>query len=460
MLKRVSLYPILLGLMIIFNPCSLLSAFSQEGTEFWVCFERNYKDQQSTTPQNELHLQLFISGNTETKIQVDIQAIQFHKEINLKAGTLEVVDIDAAAQIKVNEQAQHLGVHIQSEKPISVYGLNNRFQTTDTYTALPLSSLGKEYRILSYTNQDDLLSQCAIVATEDHTKVTIIPTANSEKQLLANKPSLINLMKGEVFQFAAKLDYKTEKVKPDNQAHDVVITSTSENTSKKTIYRDLTGTYISADKKIAVFSGHQCGYVPSNIIACNHLVEQMLPMDCWGTLYYAGELKSRKGSIIRVITGSEHTSISVNDSLRGELNPGQIYEFEGNNQLIKIKSNKPISVAQFSKGLRSDSIGDPMMMLIRPESAFQKSYRISTPKKGMWHHYINIYASLNVINNLKLDGKQVGIEIFKQYEGTNFYFGSIEIEYGSHFLESTEAFGISSYGFGYDQDAFDAYGNM
>ena len=423
-------------------------SFSQEGTEFWVCFERNYKELPIGNDKMRLHLQLFITSSYDCNVSIDIEKIYFHKEISLKTGKLEVVDIEPTAQIVINESPQSLGVHITSGKAITVYGLNSRAQTTDTYTALPVTSLGKEYRVMSYFNSQGLLSQCAILATENNTTVTIIARVNSENSIGAGSPVSIKLMKGEVYQFCS--------VSSGNRIYDM-----NDASGKLIIDKgDLSGTFISADKNIAVFSGHQCGYVPQNIMACNHLVEQLIPTENWGKVYYAGVLKSRKSSIIRVLAGQNDSKIVINDNVEKVLNAGEYYEFEGKNNLFIIESNNPISVAQYSMGFKSDSVGDPMMMLIRPESAFQKSYRISTPKQGSWHHYVNVFAANKFLDNLKIDGKPVDKSLFRNIEGTNFYFGTIEIQYGSHFLESTEPFGISSYGFGYGNDGYDAYGNM
>ena len=178
------------------NLFSQNKSFSQEGTEFWVCFERNYKDSKMLSEQTRLHLELYITSSYDCNVSIDIEKIYFHKEISVKAGKLEVVDIEPTAQVVINESPQSLGVHITSDRAITVNGLNSRFQTTDTYTALPVSSLGKEYRVMSYNNSQGLLSQCAVIATENNTKVTIVPSMNSEKSLVAGQTDAVTLMKG------------------------------------------------------------------------------------------------------------------------------------------------------------------------------------------------------------------------------------------------------------------------
>jgi hypothetical protein len=145
-------------------------------------------------------------------------------------------------------------IYITSDVPISVYGLNRRAQTTDNYLAFPTEVLGTEYMVLSYYSfSPEMQSTFAIVATEDSTTIEITPTTQTSGGKPANRPFTITLNKGNVYQVGAR-----------NNSHSV-------NNPK-----DLTGTYIKSNKKIAVFGGHQCATVPSPAVtACNVLCEQL-----------------------------------------------------------------------------------------------------------------------------------------------------------------------------------------
>lgn len=46
---------------------------------------------------------------------------------------------------------------------------------------------------------------------------------------------------------------------------------------------DLTGTYISSDKPVAVFSGNVRASIPTSRTSRDHLVEQMIPVQTWGS---------------------------------------------------------------------------------------------------------------------------------------------------------------------------------
>ena len=156
---------------------------SSEGTEFWLCFMKNFREAGLTDQsgrQGGLRLQLFITSSYDAEVRIRVEGIQFDNTVTVKANTVVNVSIPAMAQASAQESPERLAVHITSDKPVSVYGLSSRFQTTDTYLGLPVNILGTEYRVMGYTkiqNSPEMLSELSIVATEDGTEVTIVPRA-------------------------------------------------------------------------------------------------------------------------------------------------------------------------------------------------------------------------------------------------------------------------------------------
>lgn len=404
-----------------------------EGTEFWLCFEKNYKEPEKPTESDRIMLELFITGNKDANVNIQIEGLNYKQKLFVPAGTVKNVKIPAGAQIRSEEIIERLAVHVTSDNPISVYGLNRRFQTTDTYLGLPTNVLGKEYRTMCYTVSQGLMSQFAIVATEDSTIVTIMTTANTTKYP-ANYPYKVYLNKGEVYQVVANYELQSKC--------------------------DLTGSLIKANKDIAVFSGHQCAYVTPDIIACNHLVEQMPPLSSWGKHFYIGKFKARSKYTYRVLANEDSTKVFEDNILVKTLKAGEYYESEARKN-IQLTATKPVLVAQYSQGFRNgDAIGDPMMILISPTQQFLRHYRFATPIDGYWKHYINIVVPTNSITSLKLNGLPIDSSNFEKLGISRYSIGYIEIPFGTHTIEGTQPFGMYSYGFGYDRDSFDAYGNM
>lgn len=403
------------------------------GTEFWICFMKNFQEDDPKRPAGELFLELFLTGEEDTWVTIEIPGINYRTRVFVRGKTIENIRLPAAAQVKSFQVKEKLGVRITSEKPIFVYGLNRRFQTTDSFLAFPVEVLGNEYRVMCYTVSIEMLPIFAVVATEDNTEVTIIPSFDTEFNP-ANVPFTVRMNKGEVYQVAAKFVASPKC--------------------------DLTGSIVRADKKIAVFSGHQCAYVPPNKSACNHLVEQMPPLASWGKHYYVGILKSRRNYTVRILANEPETRVFIDGKLVRTLNAGEFFDSLANKPL-QVTANKPILVAQFSHGYNiGDSIGDPMMLLVSPTQQFLKSYRFATPVNGEWRHFINVVIPTIAIRSLRLDGLPVDSSLFEQIGISRYSIGYIPIEYGSHYIEADLPFGMYSYGFGFGKDAYDAYGTM
>ena len=404
------------------------------GKEFWLCFQKNYR-QQGGRPN--LRLELFITAVREARVRIEIEELRFYREVQVPARSVVNVSIPPGAQIVSSEVKSRKAIHIVSDQPISVYGLNRRPQSTDTYLGLPVSALGTEYRVVAYTKLSrDYLSQFAIIATEDDTKVTIVPTAETRKRRPPGVPFTIELDRGEVYQVIAAYDIRSPS--------------------------DLTGSYIRASKPVAVFSGHSCAYVPPLVQACNHLVEQIPPMSKWGKHFYVGKLAKRKRYTVRVVAAYPNTKVFENNRLVATLNAGEFYENSNVRDNILIASDRPVLVAQYAHGsddLR-DRIGDPMMILITPTQQFLPYYQFATPVRGTWRHYINLIVPRSALRSLRLDGKPVDTTIFQRIGVSRYYFAQLQVPYGTHIIQADEPFGMYSYGLGYGVDDYDAYGNV
>ncbi len=409
---------------------------TSEGTEFYLCFQRNYKDsRQSRDLKNNLALELFLTAGSDANAEITIDGLGYKRMVKVPGGTVVQVKIDPNAQVTGEEILQRLAVHIVSDIPVSVYGLNHRFQTTDTYLGLPVSALGFEYRAIGYRYSEGLMSQFAVIATEDETEVTITPTALTSKYRRSGIPYTVRMKAGDVYQVTANPD--------------------SPNLG------DLTGSLIQANKKIAVFSGHQCAYVPNPIIGCNFLVEQLPPVSAWGKHYYVGLLQGRSRHTIRVMAAEPKTKVFENSALVAVLNAGEFYENSAARRHIQITADKPVLVAQYSQGFSNgDSIGDPMMLLISPTQQFMKEYRFATPISGEWNHYINVVIPTKSIPTLRLDGRRVDSTTFQTLGLSRYSIAQLQVKYGTHIIKANDPFGLYSYGFGYKSQAYDAYGTM
>jgi hypothetical protein len=417
------------------------------GREFWLCFMMNYKEDPDN-PKNALLLELFITGDKDANVTINIEAIGYHQTIFVPGGTVKSIVIDSKAQIKSFDIVERgLAVEVTSDTPISVYGLNRRYQTTDTYLGFPVNVLGTEYRVMCYHAADIMAPIFAIVGIENNTIVNITPNTLTSSGRKKGEIYQVTLNKGDVYQVRSET---LKTILRKNQIDDFHV--------------DLTGSLIKSNKKIAVFSGHECSYVPAGpprIKACNHLVEQMPPINSWGKHFYIGKFKGRSFYTFRVLANENNTKIFENSKQIATLQAGEFIE-RNSKENLQITADKPVLVAQYSQGFENgDAIGDPMMLLISPTQQFLNQYRFATPVNGSWNHYINVVVPNSAINTIELDGQKVDSKRFETLGLTRYSIAFLQVPYGTHYIRGEEPFGMYSYGFGFgDIDAYDAYGNM
>src|ERR1039458_3504596 len=244
------------------EPCSSPS----RGTEFWLTFPGNYAPDPNHPPQP----QLFITGTTGTAGTVSMPglAVPFTANFTIPGGGAATVTLPAVADLgNANNLIQTNGIHVVASQSVSVYGYNHVPFTTDAFLGLSTRSIGKSYLVLSYRNVFTGVpelngAQFAIVATVDNTTVSIIPS-NS----VGWAPFSFTLMQGQTYQLRNTNPFPA----------------------------DITGTSVVADQPIAVFGSHQCANIPdANVFFSDYLVEQLFPLELWGTNFVTVPLRSEE----------------------------------------------------------------------------------------------------------------------------------------------------------------------
>jgi hypothetical protein len=441
--------------ILLFISCNLLLAQEKkqrmeevikngEGKEFYLAFMINFNDDANSN-SHPLENMVFITSDYNANVKIEFSKEQQSQNLKVRAGEVISVRLNRFSQATLFEM-EDVGqaIHITADTQISVYGLNRRKQTTDNYLAFPVEVLGTEYMVMSYyVFSPEMQSTFSIVATENNTIVEITPTIKTSGGKPAGQPFKITLNKGSVYQVGA------------NTAH---------NSNPK----DLTGTYIKANKKIAVYGGHQCATVPYPAVsACNVLCEQLPSLNTWGKNFYIGAFKSRSFYTYRVLASKDSTKVFEDTTLIAVLNKGEFVQ-RNSRRNIQITADKPVLVAQYSQGSSNgDNIGDPMMILISPTQQYLKKYRFATPVNGEWIHYINVFVPTNAVNSFEINGKSIKTDAFTRFGNTKYSIANISLPYGSHTVKCNVPFGLTSYGFGIQRlgfvagpDAYDAYGAM
>ena len=167
------------------------------------------------------------------------------------------------------------GIHVKAEndKKISVIATSEYlgFGSMDAFLALPVPSPTAANRSQNYTyiagmipSEGDFGVSIGIVAYANDTELLVTPTQEVRigKQLISPGNTVsISLHKGQSLLIADELD--------------------------------LSGTTVVSSHPIAFFVGSQCASIPSGATGCDHLVEQVPPVEQWGAEFITAPLETR-----------------------------------------------------------------------------------------------------------------------------------------------------------------------
>ena len=141
---------------------------------------------------------------------------------------------------------------------------------------------------------------------------------------------------------------------------------------------DLTGTKIVSNDSISVFSGHECAYVPINLItvSCRPLIEQIPPVVTWGKTFLAGPLLGHQnGEWYKVISAKANTTVNVHCVSSGDSysdvfvlpTEGSVHFFSvGINRRCSVTANRPVLMMLFGTNTAGERESNAFMALVPP----------------------------------------------------------------------------------------------
>lgn len=322
-----------------------------------------------------------------------------------------------------------------------------------TYRAMSLPTIG----IGEFPGQADFVPGfVAVAATEDGTLVELTSSAftlaGEFGQLAPGESTVVSLDRGDVVQVFSERPTASTSA---NVCTELGGTLAGNGVNASCLLEDrgdLTGTLISADKDVAVWSGHVCTFVPFDQWACDHLEEGMFPVETWGrSLVITAPTRPEGGGTaptqLRVLAHEDGTELSftgdVHDAV--SLEAGGFVEFTAIEDFV-LESTRPVTVTQTLLGQNaiSSNAGDPAMGSGIPRTQWRDEYDFLVPETYT-SNYINLVAPTGTA--VYLDG--VELNGWEPISGTDFSVLRWEIDAGSHRLESVGdvGFGLTSYGY-------------
>ena len=270
------------------------------------------------------------------------------------------------------------GVYLQTSKhKVAIIGSHQYRVNFDTFFAIPTVDLCLyEYIYYAVSVSTNVRSDgsVVIVSTANQTIVNItVPVADAVIKI-SNSADWTSLDRNRMYSY-------------EIQRLQIVYIAA--------LTTDLSGTRVTSNKPLSLFSGHECAFIPSETRSCDNLIEQIPPTELWGTVYYFAPFSSRTSYTIKIISAYDSTTVAVycNDIVSNYIiNAGEFIEVTYNNQeFCGLYANQVVLVTQFSHGYDSDSQGDPMMTLIPATSHYTNNIISSTFEiSNCSNHYINI----------------------------------------------------------------------
>src|SRR5574343_1068176 len=185
--------------------------------------------------------QAFVFGAEGATGTVSGNGGSFSQAFTLGADGYSVINLPTSEL--ANNTIENKGFSITSGSAVSGYFLSRQPFTTDMSYLIDGDKLGTSYVVSGYNN--------------------IYPDQISAQALVDNTTVTFKLTNGETIT----------KVLNAGQTY---MTARS---------ASLTGSFVTSDKPISVFSGNQCTNVPTGVGACSHIMEQMPSISSLSTQY-------------------------------------------------------------------------------------------------------------------------------------------------------------------------------
>ncbi|MFT6815694.1 MAG: PKD repeat protein, partial [Sphingobacteriales bacterium] len=410
----------------------------------------------------EFYLTFLTNSSSLITLSVNISAITNAKVILTGPGFLETVNVVPNSTTRVDipktvaygsggTTKSNKVLKIISDNEITVVASNSAYATGDASLVLPRAVLSQEYIVTTYSENDNVSSNFSVISLENNTTVEITPSVKTSEGNAAGVPFSVVLNKGVKYGVHA-----------GNEG------------------ADLTGTRVKAlssnpDKKIAVFAGVPCTNV-GGCTACDHLFEQVLPVESFGRTYATVPFQTRLGDLVRILSAKDNNKVNVNGTI-WTLNTAE-YRDTVLNFATYIESTKPIQVTQYSRGASCDGTAvnnaDPFMLnlsslqqLTPNKQPYSFTFDANSATDNVTTYYVNILCKTENKALVKLDGAAIvtpgplGDPFTALPNNADYSYVQVSISPGTHNLSSDSGLLASIYGFGnYESYGYIAASNL
>jgi hypothetical protein len=383
-------------------------------------------------------------GNAWQTIQMATVAPKMLYQFDLPDRHVDYTNLNARGAYKVVSDVPIIAYQFQPVNGESSY-------TSDASLLLPKTTFDTFYYVIGWGKPSFGNAQINIVAAQDGTNVMITPAVATTgggpiPALSPGQPAALPTMnEGDVIQIEAGDSFS--------------------------------GTFLTSDKPIAVFSTHWCANVPQQVCCCDHLEEQVYGLQKWGTSYVGARWPVRntggpEPSVWHLFASEDNTQVTVaaHAEVTGIPNPnftmskGQLMLLsvggsEANPGDFLVTADKPIYLMQYLSSSQTtnaptDKAGDPAMAQAVPVEQFRDNYVILIPSNWIYDFIVVTKKTGATVN---VDGQPIPqasfVPVGPAGMPTGYEVARIPASDGVHSLDGDQTFGVTVLGY----DSYDSY---
>ncbi|XP_067316773.1 IgGFc-binding protein-like [Anolis sagrei] len=317
---------LLAGLMVLSGRCVARS----RGKKFVTAFLLNLWESQPNA-----QFELLITGyRPATTVTVTTKRPNFEKTISVSAGQTVSVKLPSTLEM-LQTGIYNKTALIEANKDISVLARNYKDYSIGATIVYPVEQLGTVYYVVTPSgNLPNTFKEFAVVSYQTPTRVDIHLTGAVE-------------YKGHIYPRGSTLVANL-------QAFQAIQIQSSE---------DLSGTRVDSKEAVAVFTGHSCAQKNT---ACDHVVEQLLPVSSWGTTFIVPPLSFQTKTDIVYVVASQNTLMKYQSTLTEgshDMVAGQVIQLEMQSlQPFYISANAGLQVVLFFTGATTGNTSYEQLM--------------------------------------------------------------------------------------------------
>lgn len=361
---------------------------------------------------------------------------------SVAGGQLETIELPR--QDVIASSRSFNSFRVVSDGPVTVHQFNpvarDGIASTDASLLLPTTSLGIEHVVIGWPSVrsgrvSDGRTYVTVIAAEDETEVTIAPAVatvagEGVPAIAAGTGHRVTLSRGEVFSVG----------------------------TANTHGLDLTGTRVTSSRPVAVFFGSKCADVPLGTCCCDHIEQQMVPVETWGTTVVAPKFRPRGSEvdIWRIVAARDDTEVTLTPPVGGlsafTLRAGEVRQVESSSSFL-IEANGPIMAGQFMIGASgrnvgggcglSGGLGDPAYSVNVGTAQYLTDYQVLIPQ-GFRDHYLSLVlpqGASATVNGAPASGPVYPVT------GTGWSVQHVTVQPGVLRVEASAPIGLYAYGY-------------